>query len=179
MRGGEPVVELHRPRCDPVCRRRSLTCRLIADDGKHDVAVRHGGPRGRESGVAFDRLLAAVYARLAEWTKGRLSKWGLENVHLEPWGPFGRGWSLEGFTINLVEPGSMYGDRLNQLDFRVAKILRFGRSRTTVGFDVYNLVNSDAVLTYNQTFSPTTTTWLRPTSVIQARFVKFSAQVDF
>jgi hypothetical protein len=35
------------------------------------------------------------------------------------------------------------------------------------------------VLTYNQTFSPTTTTWLRPNNVLQARFVKFSAQVDF
>jgi hypothetical protein len=30
-------------------------------------------------------------------------------------------------TVNLIQPGSQYGDRLNQLDFRVAKILRFGR----------------------------------------------------
>ena len=82
-------------------------------------------------------------------------------------------------TVNLIEPGTLYGERVNQIDMRFAKILRFGRSRTTVGFDVYNLVNSDAVLTYNQTFSPTTTTWLRPNSVLQARFVKFSAQVDF
>jgi hypothetical protein len=40
----------------------------------------------------------------AEWTKERLAKWGLENAQLEPWGPFGRGWSLESFTINLVQP---------------------------------------------------------------------------
>jgi hypothetical protein len=40
----------------------------------------------------------------AEWTKERLTKWGLKNAHLEPWGPFGRGWSLEGFTINMVQP---------------------------------------------------------------------------
>ncbi|HXR43951.1 MAG TPA: hypothetical protein VN759_04035, partial [Pseudolysinimonas sp.] len=59
------------------------------------------------------------------------------------------------------------------------KILRFGRTRSTVGLDLYNLTNSDAVLTYNQTFSPTTTTWLRPNSVLQARFLKISAQVDF
>ena len=39
-------------------------------------------------------------------------------------------------TINLVAPGSMYGDRLTQLDFRVAKILRFNRTRTTVGVDL-------------------------------------------
>src|SRR5262245_30280767 len=28
-----------------------------------------------------------------EWTKKRLTEWGLENAHLEAWGPFGRGWS--------------------------------------------------------------------------------------
>ena len=39
-----------------------------------------------------------------EWTQKRLSEWGLENSHLEPWGPFGRGWTLETFTANMVEP---------------------------------------------------------------------------
>ena len=35
-------------------------------------------------------------------------------------------------TVNLVAPGTMYGDRINQLDVRVAKTLRYGRSRTMV-----------------------------------------------
>src|SRR5262245_34147862 len=39
-----------------------------------------------------------------EWTQKRLAGWGLANVHLEPWGPFGRGWSLEGFSANMVTP---------------------------------------------------------------------------
>jgi hypothetical protein len=39
-----------------------------------------------------------------EWAKQRLSEWGLENAHLEEWGPFGRGWTLEAFTANMVEP---------------------------------------------------------------------------
>ena len=82
-------------------------------------------------------------------------------------------------TVNLIEPGTLYGDRVNQIDLRFAKILRFGRTRTNVGLDVYNLTNGNPILAYNQTFSPTTTTWLRPNSVLQARFVKFSAQIDF
>jgi hypothetical protein len=41
-------------------------------------------------------------------------------------------------TINLLPPGTAYGDRLNQLDFRVAKLLRFGRAKTMVGLDLYN-----------------------------------------
>jgi hypothetical protein len=107
----------------------------------------------------------------ANWTAPNSATVGLNR-------PFA-GLGSQTITVNLIEPGTLYGERVNQIDMRFAKILRFGRTRTTVGFDVYNLVNSDAVLTYNQTFSPTTTTWLRPNSVLQARFVKFSAQVDF
>ena len=107
----------------------------------------------------------------ANWTAPNSATVGLNR-------PFA-GLGSQTITVNLIEPGTLYGERVNQIDMRFAKILRFGRTRTTVGFDVYNLVNSDAVLTYNQTFSPTTTTWLRPNSVLQPRFVKFSAQIDF
>src|SRR5687768_16844844 len=34
--------------------------------------------------------------RANEWTRDRLAKWGLQNAHLESWGPFGRGWELKG-----------------------------------------------------------------------------------
>lgn len=40
----------------------------------------------------------------SEWARSRLAEWGLSDAHLEPWGPFGRGWSLEGFTANMLEP---------------------------------------------------------------------------
>jgi hypothetical protein len=82
-------------------------------------------------------------------------------------------------TINLLEPGQMYGDRINQFDLRIAKVLRFGRTRTNVGLDLFNAFNTDAVLSYNNTYSPTSATWLRPQSVLAARFLKISAQVDF
>jgi carboxypeptidase Q len=44
------------------------------------------------------------YKRASEWAKGKLTEWGLQNASLEAWGPFGRGWSLEGFTANIVKP---------------------------------------------------------------------------
>ena len=86
-------------------------------------------------------------------------------------------------TVNLVEPGTLYGDRVNEFDIRLAKILRFGRTRTNIGFDLYNILNSSAVLSYNQAFSTTALTgqsaWLSPSSVLQPRFWKFSVQFDF
>jgi hypothetical protein len=79
-------------------------------------------------------------------------------------------------TVNIVEPGTLYGDRINQLDIRLAKILRFGRTRTQVGLDVYNVTNSSAIQTYNQTYGAR---YLTPTLVLPARFAKVSAQFDF
>jgi hypothetical protein len=81
-------------------------------------------------------------------------------------------------TVNLLEPGEVYGDRVNAFDLRVAKILRFGRTRTNVGVDIYNLFNASAVLTYNQAFNPGGR-WLVPTTVMAARFAKLSASIDF
>jgi len=42
--------------------------------------------------------------RANEWTKDQMTKWGLYNAHLEPWGPFGRGWSLQRFSAQVIEP---------------------------------------------------------------------------
>jgi len=107
----------------------------------------------------------------ANWTASNANTVGLNRAFA--------GLGSQTITVNLIEPGTLYGERVNQVDMRFAKVLRFGRTKTLVGFDVYNISNSAAVLTYNQTFSPTTTTWLRPQSVLQARFVKISAQIDF
>ena len=84
-------------------------------------------------------------------------------------------------VVNLIEPGTLYGDRVNQFDLRFAKILRFGRTRTNIGVDVYNVINAGSVLTYNQSFVPNevVSTWLRPNSVMEPRFVKVSASFDF
>jgi carboxypeptidase Q len=42
------------------------------------------------------------YVRAAEWARGKLSSWGLENSHLEKWGPFGKGWTLKHYSANVI-----------------------------------------------------------------------------
>ena len=81
-------------------------------------------------------------------------------------------------TVNLVEPGALYGDRLNQLDFRVAMILKFGGRRAMLGVDLYNVLNSSAVLTYNNAFVPGGT-WLQPNSILTPRLARISAELNF
>jgi hypothetical protein len=82
--------------------------------------------------------------------------------------------------VNAVEPGTFYGDRLNQLDFRVSKIFRFGNRRANVGVDLFNLFNTSAVYAYFQTLNTATpATYLQPASLVSARFAKVSVQIDF
>jgi len=40
----------------------------------------------------------------ADWAMGKMKEWQLANVHLEPWGPFGRGWSNERFSLQVISP---------------------------------------------------------------------------
>jgi carboxypeptidase Q len=40
----------------------------------------------------------------ADWTMGKMKEWQLANVHLEPWGPFGKGWSNERFSLQAISP---------------------------------------------------------------------------
>ncbi|MDH3254281.1 MAG: M20/M25/M40 family metallo-hydrolase [Acidobacteriota bacterium] len=39
-----------------------------------------------------------------DWTRERLAHWGLENAHLESWGPFGRGWSFSRASVHMLQP---------------------------------------------------------------------------
>ena len=86
--------------------------------------------------------------------------------------------SAANVTVNLVAPGSLYGDRVNQLDLRLAKVLTYGRSRTVVGVDIYNVLNSNAVLTYNNTFVPRGP-WLQPLTILTPRLFKVTAALDW
>jgi len=81
-------------------------------------------------------------------------------------------------TVNLIEPGSKYGERVNELHLRIAKILNFGGMRANVGMDIFNIINAAPGLSYNQNFIANGP-WLTPTTVMTARFAKFSAQIDF
>ncbi len=84
-------------------------------------------------------------------------------------------------TVNLLPVGHDFPDRLNALDLRFGKILKFGRTRTNVAIDLYNVFNTNTGTSYNQTYDPITngSTWLSPTSVLNPRFARFNVTFDF
>lgn len=42
--------------------------------------------------------------RANEWTRDQLTAMGLSNAHLEPWGPFGRGWANQYVNVRMTTP---------------------------------------------------------------------------
>jgi len=78
-------------------------------------------------------------------------------------------------TVNLVQPGTMYVERSNQLDLRFSKTVRLSRLRTGLNLDLYNALNANPVLTANNAFAA----WQVPLTILNPRLVKFSVQLDF
>ena len=75
--------------------------------------------------------------------------------------------------------------RRNQIDMRFAKVLRFGRTRSDIGIDLNNLLNTNYATGYNSTytFSAGNTagggTWGQPTSIYAPRFVRINYTLNF
>jgi hypothetical protein len=79
-------------------------------------------------------------------------------------------------TIDLIPSGTVYGGRLHQVDFRLAKTVKLRRMRVDPSVDVYNLFNRSPILGVNTRYGPS---WLTPTQILPGRLIKFGAQLNF
>jgi hypothetical protein len=101
-------------------------------------------------------------------------------------------------TIPLLLANEILGERTTIFDLKLAKNIRFQNKRATVGVDIYNVFNSDAINSYNATITgsfvngvwtpatdnPATTAnegnqWMNPTTLVSPRFVRLSLQFTF
>jgi hypothetical protein len=82
-------------------------------------------------------------------------------------------------TVAIIDPGTEYGARINQLDFRVAKNFRTSRGRTAVNFDIYNVLNSNPITIVNNNDPANGVGWQTPQGILPARLFKFSVQFTY
>jgi hypothetical protein len=78
-------------------------------------------------------------------------------------------------TVRLNEPGTAYRERVNQLDFTVAKAFSIGTRRITPELSLFNALNGNAM-------TSTSTAWPaidRPLTILSGRLVRFGATVRF
>jgi hypothetical protein len=82
-------------------------------------------------------------------------------------------------TINLIEPNTVFGERLNRIDLRIGKVFAIGKTRVMGAVDLYNALNANMVLTLNNGYGSDGSAWQRPLSILAPRLVKVSARVNF
>jgi len=81
-----------------------------------------------------------------------------------PTGVFGQ----PSLTYNLESERATFVERIIQLDFKVARTFRFGRIQVLPTFEVFNVNNSDAIISFISTNS-LSSSYLAPNSIMQGR----------
>jgi hypothetical protein len=77
---------------------------------------------------------------------------------------------------DLVPPGTLYEPRLQQLDVRFSRSIRFDRLRVRGNLDVANIFNASNVLNLQRQFGPR---YLDALQIMGGRLVKAGVQLDF
>ena len=107
--------------------------------------------------------------------EGITALWAVPNAQIAP--TLGRNLSSRtNAPVNIVPAGTLYGERLNQLDFRVSKTFAVRGTRIQAQLDVYNLLNENTVLALNNTYGAR---WQVPSGLLPPRFAKFGVQLNF
>jgi hypothetical protein len=79
-------------------------------------------------------------------------------------------------SYDLLEPNSLYGERVTQLDLRMSKIFRMSTTRLSINFDLANLLNRNDILGVSTAYGAA---WQTPQAIIDPRLFKFGVQFDF
>jgi hypothetical protein len=122
-------------------------------------------------------------------TAGTTAQWQVPNTVIQaalghlPAGALANGTTTIPIGDNV---NRIYADnRRTQVDMRFAKVLRFGRTRSDIGVDLFNLFNTNYATAYNTTYVFGTDNtarpagWGTPTSLYTPRFVRLNYTVDF
>ena len=83
--------------------------------------------------------------------------------------------NAQNVVLGIEVPNAEYTERRQELDMRIGKVVRVGTTRTVISMDLYNALNSNAMIGQSQAYA----TYLRPNEILNARLIKFSWAFDF
>jgi hypothetical protein len=84
------------------------------------------------------------------------------------------------WQVPLLLNGEMFGNRVSTFDIKLAKNFRFSGKRINAGVDIYNFLNSDAITSYNTTYTAgANNQWGSPMTLVSPRFVRLQIQANF
>jgi len=105
--------------------------------------------------------------------------WAAPNAAIAP--SLGRGLSGGALTANvpLIAPQTMFEDRIRRLDLRLTKFFQLTpRVRLQANIDAYNALNSGPIQSLLTAYAPTST-WPRPSTLLDPRILQVSGQLSF
>jgi len=79
-------------------------------------------------------------------------------------------------SYDLLEPNTLYGERVTQLDIRMSKLFRMSATRLSINFDLANLLNRNDILGVTTAYGAA---WQTPTGILDPRLFKLGVQFDF
>ena len=120
------------------------------------------------AGVAATSLAACFRTSGTDGTAERPALTRPEDVHDDAWAHVRAQF--------IIEPGTAYGARWNQADIRVSRTFDVDGGRIQAMFDVYNVLNENAVIEEDRNYGPN---YLRPTAIMPGRLAKFALQFNF
>ena len=91
----------------------------------------------------------------------------------------GRPFSSTPPSVDILAPGTMYTDRINQVDVRFSRTVRVGNKIIRPNLSIYNLFNANTTNTFNSYTATYGSAWQAPLVILTPRFVDFGVQVDF
>jgi hypothetical protein len=140
-------------------------------------------------GVAREAEVQDVHKSQVIWEPGSVSRLNdpcTGTVAVEGRGCFGVDRNSATQDIDVLMDNELFGERIMLFDLKLAKNLTFNRRRITIGVDIFNVLNSDAITAYNNNYilpenlAPgETNPWGTPTALVSPRFAQFSLQVNF
>ncbi len=158
----------------------------FCDDFENDIPYRKGfkmagsipAKWGIDLSVAFQSNESPTSTRVMTVTRG-LTRYPANcpapcpaNQIIMPTGTFGQ----TSLTYYLESARATSVERINQLDFKVSKSFRMGRITVLPVFEVFNINNSDAIISYVTT-NALAATYLAPNSIMQGRMFGFGTTV--
>src|SRR3954470_8669897 len=88
------------------------------------------------------------------------------------------GMNVATLSVPLTPPNTEFGDRINQLDLNVSKMIKFGRSSIQPKFDLFNALNVSPVYAV-RSLNFGTAAYLQPSSILVGRVFQLGAIVKF
>jgi hypothetical protein len=132
----------------------------------------------RIDAIQPDLIVCAGYMRLISEREVDARRGRMINIHPSLLPAF-KGLRTHEQALALLNTGQMYPDeRLNQVDMRFAKIIRFSGRRADIAIDLYNIFNTNHTTGFDGSYDYSANNtlrggeWLNPTSIVAPRFAR-------